>query len=337
MNDHKLRGFLAVPSAQEFGAALEYTPSLYSTDQDPFDSDKSKRESDESNESTTYFEPVLRDNFHTLRDLERNLSQRSHRNSSRNLNGRRNTDSWRHSLAGSTRHSGAGLHRWSLIVEEGIGNPDKLNFSLDFLAADEILKRTSKEKPFMDPNIVDWDGPDDPEKPSNWPLWRKWLITIFMGLATFTITFASSVFSTANQVTAELFGVSEIVMILGTSFFILGFSLSPMIWGPISELYGRRRPLITGFVISAIFYIPVAVAQNLETVLICRFFCGFFGASALGVLGGTFADFWNPAERGFAISIFAAATFMGPLIAPTAGGFIVDSSLGWRWLVCPQW
>ena len=64
----------------------------------------------------------------------------------------------------------------------------------------------------MDPNIVDWNGPYDPEKPSNWPLWRKWLITIFMGLATFTITFASSVFSTANHVTAELFGVKAALM-----------------------------------------------------------------------------------------------------------------------------
>jgi hypothetical protein len=334
MNDQYLRGFLAVPSAAEFGA-VEYTPSLYSTDQDPFDSERSKQESDESNDSIPYFEPVVRRHSQTLRDLERNLSRRSHRSSLPNFDGIRSRNSLRNSWISPTRQSGALSQRWSLIVEEGIGNTDKLNFSLDFSVSDEILKRTSKEKekPFMDPNIVDWNGPYDPEKPSNWPLWRKWLITIFMGLATFTITFASSVFSTANHVTAELFGVSEIVMILGTSFFILGFSLSPMIWGPISELYGRRKPLITGFVISSIFYIPVAVAQNLETVLICRFLGGFFGASALGVLGGTFADFWNPAERGFAISIFAAATFMGPLIAPTVGGFIVESSLGWRWFV----
>ena len=330
MNDQNLRGFLAVPSAHEFGA-VKYTPSVYSTDRDPFESDKSKRGSDESDESTPYFEPVVNRNSHTMRDLERNLSRRSQPSSLRNLDQVRSRNSLRNSLYSPNRHSGGISQRWSLIVEEGIGDPDKLNFSLDFSVADEILKRVGKEEVFKDPNIVDWDGPDDPEKPSNWPLWRKWMITIFMGLCTFTITFASSVFSTANQVTAELFGVSEIVMILGTSFFILGFSLSPMIWGPISELYGRKKPLITGYIISAIFYIPVAVAGNLETVLICRFFCGFFGASALGVLGGTFADFWNPAERGFAISIFAAATFLGPLIAPTVGGFLVDSELGWRW------
>lgn len=329
MNNPSFDNFLSVPSAYEY-SALQYSPSVYSTDQDPMEN-KSKRESDESEDSTTYFEPVMNRNSQTLRDLERSLSRRSHRNLRQNVNGVVGRNSLRSSLFTPNRNSGAISQRWSLILEEGIGDPNRLNFSLDFSVADEIMKRASKEEKFIDPNIVDWNGPDDPEKPSNWPLWRKWLITIFMGLSTFTITFASSVFSTANEVTAELFGVSSIVMILGTSFFILGFSLSPMIWGPISELYGRKLPLMTGYIISAIFYIPVAVAQNLQTVLICRFLCGFFGASALGVLGGTFADFWNPAERGFAISIFAAATFLGPLIAPTVGGFVVDSELGWRW------
>lgn len=72
-----------------------------------------------------------------------------------------------------------------------------------------------------DPNLIEWDGPNDPENPMNFPRWRKWMITIVLGFATFCITFASSVFSTATQVTAEQFGVSNEVMVLGTSLFVL--------------------------------------------------------------------------------------------------------------------
>jgi hypothetical protein len=50
------------------------------------------------------------------------------------------------------------------------------------------------------------------------------LITVVAGLMTFSVTFASSVFSTATTVTSELFGVSSEVMILGTSLFVLGFA-----------------------------------------------------------------------------------------------------------------
>jgi multidrug resistance protein len=182
-----------------------------------------------------------------------------------------------------------------------------------------------------DHHLIEWDGPNDPENPMNFPRWRKWMITIVLGLATFVITFASSVFSTATVVTAEHFGVSNEVMILGTSLFVLGFAVGPPIWGPLSELYGRKYPLFIGFFIFAIFQIPVAVAQNLQTIMLCRFFGGVFGSAPLGIVGGTLTDFWGPIDRGVAMAIFAGATFIGPVAGPIAGGFIVQSYLGWRW------
>ena len=72
-----------------------------------------------------------------------------------------------------------------------------------------------------DPNLVTFDGPDDPGNPMNWSLRKKILVTFSFSMTTFVITFSSSVFSTATQVTALEFGVSEEVMTLGTSLFVL--------------------------------------------------------------------------------------------------------------------
>ncbi|PYI14593.1 MFS multidrug transporter [Aspergillus violaceofuscus CBS 115571] len=182
-----------------------------------------------------------------------------------------------------------------------------------------------------DPNIVDWDGPDDPEYPPNWSELRKWTITIILGLMTVSVTFASSVFSAAAAVTAEQFGVSEEVMILGTSLFVLGYSFGPLAFGPLSELYGRKAPLFVGFFIFAIFQIPVAVAQNLQTIFVCRFLGGLFASAPLAIVGGMLADFFDPVERGIAMAVFAGSTFVGPVAGPIVGGFITMSHLGWRW------
>lgn len=43
------------------------------------------------------------------------------------------------------------------------------------------------------------------------------------------------------------------------------------------------------------------------------------------------ADLFGPVERGIAVAIFAAATFIGPVAGPIVGGFITISHLGWRW------
>lgn len=173
------------------------------------------------------------------------------------------------------------------------------------------------EKPTeKDPNLVEWDGPDDPENPQNFSRIRKWVITVVMSSMTMWITFASSVFSTATLVTAKEFNVSTEVMILGTSLTVFGFALGPLFWAPLSELYGRRLPLFSGYAIFAIFQIPVAVAQNIETIMICRFLQGVFGCSPLAVVGGAMADIWDPVDRAVAIAMFSAATFLGPTLGP---------------------
>jgi DHA1 family multidrug resistance protein-like MFS transporter len=93
---------------------------------------------------------------------------------------------------------------------------------------DEEVRREKMEQE-QDPNLVTWDGPDDPENPMNWPTRKKWLVTVIMGLMTFCVTFASSVFSTATVVVAEVYGVSEEVAVLGTSLFVLGFGVGPLV------------------------------------------------------------------------------------------------------------
>jgi DHA1 family multidrug resistance protein-like MFS transporter len=85
-------------------------------------------------------------------------------------------------------------------------------------------EKNDGEEEEKDPNLVDWDGDDDPGNPQNLPEWKKWMITVVAGLMTFSVTFASSVFSTATTVTSQIFGVSSEVMILGTSLFVLGFA-----------------------------------------------------------------------------------------------------------------
>jgi hypothetical protein len=81
--------------------------------------------------------------------------------------------------------------------------------------------------PSKDPNLVDWDGPSDPDNPQNWSLAKKWYITMILSCLTFCITFSSSIFSQATGVTAELYDVSTEVTTLATSLFVLVCSLNP--------------------------------------------------------------------------------------------------------------
>lgn len=148
-----------------------------------------------------------------------------------------------------------------------------------------------------------------------------------------TAAFASSVFTAAALAIAAEYNVSREVAILGLSFFVVGFATGPTLWAPLSELRGRRLPIIVSMFGFSVFSIATATAKDLQTILICRFFAGFFGACPLAVVAAVFSDMFSNRTRGIAITIFSMAVFTGPLFGPFVGGFIVESYLGWRWVM----
>lgn len=100
---------------------------------------------------------------------------------------------------------------------------------------------------------------------------------------------------------------------------------------PLSELYGRQVLFIGTYGALTAFNAGAAGSQNIQTLLILRFFAGAFGSSPLTNAGGVIADIFPASHRGLAMSVFSAAPFMGPTIGPIVGGF-VGETVGWRWV-----
>jgi DHA1 family multidrug resistance protein-like MFS transporter len=152
-----------------------------------------------------------------------------------------------------------------------------------------------------------------------------------LAYTTFNTTFTSSIYSTANSVVSSEFHVSTEVGTLGLSLYVLGFACGPIFFSPLSELQGRRLPILIGMFGFTIFQFAVAIAENLQTIIICRFFGDFFGSCPIAVVAAVFSDIFDNRHRGLAITVFTMTVFPGPLFAPFVGGFIVESYLGWRW------
>ncbi|KAL4946602.1 hypothetical protein BDV06DRAFT_208522 [Aspergillus oleicola] len=179
--------------------------------------------------------------------------------------------------------------------------------------------------------VVEFDGLDDPAHPLNWRLFVKVYLSSIACLGTLTASFTSAIFAPGTSAASNEFNVSSEVGTLGTTLYVLGFAFGPVIWAPASELIGRRWPLTIGMLGGAIFTIASAVAKDIQTLIICRFFAGIFGASQLSVVPGVLSDIWDSTHRGDVMALYALTVFVGPFCAPFIGGFIAISYLGWRW------
>jgi len=155
--------------------------------------------------------------------------------------------------------------------------------------------------------------------------------SLMLGWTTLIASFTSSIFSAATTSIAAIYDVSTEVGLLGLSLYVLGFATGPIVWAPLSELRGRRLPILLAMFGFTVFQFAVATAKDLQTIMICRFFGGFFGACPIAVVAAVFSDMFDNRSRGLAITLFSMTVFTGPLLAPFIGGFIVESYLGWRW------
>ncbi|KAF4571119.1 hypothetical protein EYR36_001610 [Pleurotus pulmonarius] len=190
---------------------------------------------------------------------------------------------------------------------------------------------SSLEKGQTSIQLVVWKD-NDPEDPRNWSKGYRWYLTTLFAGSVLAVAFGSSVITGDFKDIEEEFQISEVVAALTVSLMVVGFGLGPLVFGPLSELFGRRPLWIAPMLLYVIFNIPVALAKNLGTLLVSRFLCGLFASAPLTLAGGAISDIWDNDERGLAIALFAAAPYGGPVLGPLVGGFIGDS-VGWRWII----
>ncbi|EJS43641.1 tpo2p [Saccharomyces arboricola H-6] len=166
----------------------------------------------------------------------------------------------------------------------------------------------------------------DPENPHNWPGWIRWSYTVLLSILVICVAYGSACISGGLGTVEKKFHVGMEAAILSCSLMVIGFSLGPLLWSPVSDLYGRRVAYFYSMGLYVIFNIPCALAPNLGCLLACRFLCGVWSSSGLCLVGGSIADMFPSETRGKAIAFFAFAPYVGPVVGPLVNGFISVST-----------
>ncbi|KAJ5084177.1 hypothetical protein NUU61_008756 [Penicillium alfredii] len=179
---------------------------------------------------------------------------------------------------------------------------------------------------------VDWKGPDDPEKPINWPRSKKNQILGAVCLMRFTTPLASSMMApTMLQIEKEFAGTSPMLINFTVSIYIIGFGIGPLLLAPLSEIYGRNNIYHGGNVLFTICTACCGLSPNATSLLIFRLLAGIMGGAPLTNGGGTIADLVPSNERGFIMSVFSLSMLLAPVLGPVAGGFLGEAA-DWRWI-----
>ncbi|GAA6062213.1 hypothetical protein JCM10212_006448 [Sporobolomyces blumeae] len=183
--------------------------------------------------------------------------------------------------------------------------------------------------------IVDWKGPDDPAKPTNWPNPRRMTSTLIVAAFTVLAPLSSSAISpAAGQVGAKLGITADFELSMVTSVFVLAFAIGPLVFGPASELVGRVRVLQAANLLYIIFNLVCAFATTKGQFIAFRFLSGLGGGAPLAIGAGVLSDLWKPEERGKAAALYSLGPLLGPAVGPIFGGWVVErlDQNGYKWI-----
>lgn len=123
--------------------------------------------------------------------------------------------------------------------------------------------------------------------------------------------------------------ISDITLSL-SSFFI-GISFGQLLYGPLLERYGRKRPLYAGLFIYFLSSVGCALAQSVDVLIVLRLFQAVGGCVGMVAARAMVRDLFDVKENAKVFSMLMLVVSVSPIIAPTLGGYIT-SILGWRYV-----
>ena len=111
--------------------------------------------------------------------------------------------------------------------------------------------------------------------------------------------------------------------------FVWGFALAQLVYGPLSDRFGRRPVLLVGLVLFLMASLVCVAATTIEGLIAGRFLQAL-GACAGPVLGrAVVRDLYGPLDAGRVLAYMGTAMALIPAAAPTLGG-VLEVTFGWR-------
>ncbi|PVH98443.1 MFS general substrate transporter [Periconia macrospinosa] len=166
---------------------------------------------------------------------------------------------------------------------------------------------------------------------------EKWVIVALVALAGFYSPLPANIYFPAIPQLSSAFNVTIEAMNQSVTVYLIFQGISPMLWGPLSDRYGRRLVFLAclSILVASSIGLALCPTDSFWLLLFLRCFQSGGSASTIALGAGVIGDIATTKERGGYFGMFNLGPMLAPCIAPAAGGAIAQA-MGWRaifWLV----
>lgn len=159
------------------------------------------------------------------------------------------------------------------------------------------------------------------------PFFPGWLFLLAMMTALSPLSV--DLYLPAFPTIASDLGVQSADVQITLAVFLFGMSVGQLVYGPLSDRYGRKPPLYFGLALFLLASFGCMLATDLATLTVARFFQALGGSAGVVVSRAVIRDRTTTAQAAWAFSMLMLALGLAPILAPVAGSLLLKV-MGWR-------
>jgi len=160
---------------------------------------------------------------------------------------------------------------------------------------------------------------------------KRFYLILTLGLLTAIGPFSIDMYLPSFPDIAKSLNTSIAQVMLSLSSFFIGISVGQLIYGPLLERYGRKRPLYVGLSIYLVASVGCALAGSVNYLIVMRLLQALGGCVGMVAARAMVRDLFAVEENAKIFSSLMLVIAVSPIIAPTLGGYIT-AAWGWRWV-----
>lgn len=160
---------------------------------------------------------------------------------------------------------------------------------------------------------------------------KKFLLILILGLLTAVGPFSIDMYLPAFPSIAHDLGTSVARVSLSLSSFFIGISFGQLLYGPLLDRFGRKKPLYIGLSVYVITSLGCALATSVNALISLRLLQAFGGCAGMVASRAMVRDLFPVQESAKVFSMLMLVVGVSPIIAPTLGGY-VSVEFGWQYI-----
>jgi DHA1 family bicyclomycin/chloramphenicol resistance-like MFS transporter len=159
----------------------------------------------------------------------------------------------------------------------------------------------------------------------------KFLWILILGLLTAIGPLSTDMYLPAFPPIAAALNTSVASVSLSLSSFFIGISFGQLLYGPILDRYGRKKPIYFGLTIYIISTTLCAFITSVDMLITLRLFQAIGGCAGMVASRAMVRDLFPVTETARIFSLLVLVIGVSPILAPTIGGFLTEG-IGWRYI-----